>query len=192
MCSKRYHNFISQYSQCLRDYLFNYHIIQNLDNLDNFPLNNDKILSKNDTFYEKTQKLLNIFNEINDEKKNRNIKLLKSDRKNETIYSMCYLQQHNSIAFGLDKKINIYNTKFESIASFSELDGKIAYIKELWDGKFLVVDLHKNVKILELNDYKITLYKKIETKDEKNFVGIGINTKYIICGGDQYLYSAIK
>ena len=180
-------NFISQYSQCLRDYLFNYHIIQNLDNLDNFPLNNDKILSKNDTFYEKTQKLLNIFNEINDEKKNRNIKLLKSDRKNETIYSMCYLQQHNSIAFGLDKKINIYNTKFESIASFSELDGKIAYIKELWDGKFLVVDLHKNVKILELNDYKITLYKKIETKDEKNFVGIGINTKYIICGGDQYL-----
>ena len=75
-------NFISNYSKCLHDYIFNYQVIQNLDNIDKFSLDEDKILSKDDSFSEKTQKLMNIFSEI--ETNNKNIKLIKSYKNKET------------------------------------------------------------------------------------------------------------
>ena len=63
----------------------------------------------------------------------------------------------------------------------------IAYIKELWDGKILVIDLRKTVKILKLDNNVISLESTIETEDERNFVGIGTVNQNIICGGNRYL-----
>ena len=179
--------FINNYSKCLHDYIFNYQVIQNLDNIDKFSFEEDKILNKEDSFNEKTQKLLDIFYEIDNETKKKNIKLIKNYKKDETIYSICFAEKNKYIIFGLEKKINILNTNFDFITSFSKLDGKIAYIRELWDGKILIVDLHKNAKILEIKNDKVSLYKSIETKDVRNFVGIGLSNKAIICGGNQYL-----
>ena len=50
-----------------------------------------------------------------------------------------------------------------------------------------MLDLRKTVKILKLNDNKINLEANIETADERNFVGSGINNKKIICGGLRFL-----
>ena len=50
-----------------------------------------------------------------------------------------------------------------------------------------MLDLRKTVKILKLNDNKINLEANIETADERNFVGSGINNKKIICGGNRFL-----
>ena len=69
----------------------------------------------------------------------------------------------------------------------NSLDNKIAYIDELMDGKILIVDLNKTIKIIEFEAQNPQLYKKVETKDERNFVGIEISNKNIICGGNQYL-----
>ena len=85
------------------------------------------------------------------------------------------------------KKICICDTKLNLITSFSKLDEKIVYIKELLEKQFLFNDLNKNVKILELKDDTISLIESIETKDERNFVGIGLCNNNIICGGIQYL-----
>ena len=180
-------NFINNYSKCLHDYIFNYQVIQNLDNIDKFSFDEGKILNKDDSFNEKTQKLINFFNEVETEINNKNIKLIKSHKNKETIYSMCFCEKNKCIIYGLEKKIEILDTYFNSITSFSKLDNKIAYIRELWDGKILVIDLHKNIKILELKNDNVSLYKSIETKDERNFVGIGLSNKNIVCGGNRYL-----
>ena len=180
-------DFISKYSKCLHDYIFCFQVIQNLDNIENFSFDEEKIIKTEDSFYEKTKKLINIFKEYDNVDSDKNFKLIKSFQRKETIYSMCYSKKYNYIFFGKEKKIEILNSDLDLITSFKELDDKIAYIKELWDDKFLVVDLHKNIKILELKDNKVTLFKSIETKDEKNFVGTGTCTKNIIVGGDQYL-----
>ena len=180
-------DFIFQYSKCLQNYTFSYHIIQNLDNIDKFSFDEKNILNEDDSFDEKTQKIMNIFNEVNNDNKNEKIKILKNMKRDETIYSLCFLKQQESLAFGLERKIDIYDKQFNLITSYIKLEGKIAYIKELWENKFLVVDLSKYVKILELKNNEISLIKSIETKDAKNFVGIGLCTKNIICGGDRYL-----
>ena len=177
---------ISQYSKCLNNYLFNYQIIKNLDNIDNFSFDEKYDLKEDDSFVDKTQKFMDIFEGFNDINKNK-IRIIKNYKKNETIYSICFLEKNKSLAFGLDKKINIYDSKLNLITEFTKLEGKIAYIKELWDNRFLVIDLNKSVKILQLKDDTISLVKSIETKDEKNFVGTGLCTKKIICGGNNYL-----
>ena len=177
---------ISQYSKCLENYLFNYQIIKNLDNIDNFSFDEKYDLKEDDSFADKTQKFMDIFEGFNDINKNK-IRIIKNYKKNETIYSICFLEKNKSLAFGLDKKINIYDSKLNLITEFTKLEGKIAYIKELWDNRFLVIDLNKSVKILQLKDDTISLIKSIETKDEKNFVGTGLCTKKIICGGNNYL-----
>ena len=180
-------DFIFQYSKCLQNYTFSYHIIQNLDNIDNFSFDEKKNLNEDDSFDEKTQKLMNIFSEIDNDNKKEKIRILKNMKIDETIYSLCFLKQQESLAFGLERKIEIYDKQFNLIASYIKLEGKIAYIKELWENKILVVDLSKFVKILELKNNQISLVKSIETKDSKNFVGAGLCTKNIICGGDRYL-----
>ena len=96
-------------------------------------------------------------------------------------------KKNNLIAMGSNKNIELYNSDIKFIQSYELLDDKIAYIYELIDGKFLVVDLNKNIKILEYKDNEIKLYKKIETKEERNFVGIQISNNHIICGGNTYL-----
>ena len=66
-------------------------------------------------------------------------------------------------------------------------DNKIAYIHELRNGNIVVVDLNKIVKILEVKDEKLEIYKKIETLEERNFVVTELANKNIICGGYKYL-----
>ena len=87
---------------------------------------------------------------------------------------------------GLEKKIDLYDKNLKYKTSFSKLDDKIAYIKELWDCKILVIDLRKTVKILKLDNNTITLESTIETADERNFVGIGNSNQNIICVGNRY------
>ena len=90
-------------------------------------------------------------------------------------------------SYGVGKKIDLYDKNLKYITSFDKLDDKIAYIKELWDGKILVIDLKKTIKILKLNNNIITLESTIETADERNFVGFGTTNQNIICGGNRYL-----
>ena len=78
-------NFINDYSKCLHDYIFNYQVIQNLDNIDKFSFNDDKMINKDDSFNEKTQKLINIFSETETQIKTKKIKLIKSNKNKETI-----------------------------------------------------------------------------------------------------------
>ena len=85
------------------------------------------------------------------------------------------------------KKIALIDLKFNLVSSNNIFDGKIAYISELKDGKVVVIDLDKFVKIVEINDNKLEIHKKIETREESNFVGIEISNKKIICGGDNFL-----
>ena len=176
--------FINRYKKCLHNYVFNYQIIQNLDFIDSFQINGENIINEEDSFSEKTSKLLKIFDETT---KTKNIKLIKKFESKETIYSLSFLKGKNLIVMGLEKKIDLYDDKLNFITSFSNLDGKIAYIKELWDDKILVIDLNPRIKILEIKDNQITLFKSIITKDERNFVGTGLSNNNIICGGDRYL-----
>ena len=96
---------------------------------------------------------------------------------NEPVYSMRFLEKNKYILMGLKKKINLYDQKLKYISSFSQLEDVLAYIKELWDGKILVVDSRKTVKILKLNDNKIYLEANIETADERNFGEAELITK---------------
>ena len=78
-------DFIFQYSKCLQNYTFSYHIIQNLDNIDNFSFDEKKNLNEDDSFDEKTQKLMNIFSEIYNDNKKEKIRILKNMKIDETI-----------------------------------------------------------------------------------------------------------
>ena len=93
---------------------------------------------------------------------------------------MCFLEKHQSLVLGLEKKIDLYDKKLTYKTSFSKLDGKIAYIKELWNGKILIIDLTKKIKILKLDNNEINLESSIETADKKNFVGIGLSNQWKI------------
>ena len=165
--------------------IYNYHIIKNLENISNFSLD-ENIINENDSFYEKTIKLLKIFNNINNQNNNK-IKLINSNKLDETVYSLCFLKKYNLIAMGLDKKINLYDLELTFISSNKILENKIAYISELMDGKIIAADLNKVIKIMKIKDGNLEIYKKIETKEDKNFVVIEISNKSIICGGNQYL-----
>ena len=166
--------------------IYNYQVIKNLGNIIDFNFEEINI-NKNDSFSEKTKKILKIFDSFDVQtEQNKNIKLVKNVKNDETIYSLCYLKKHNLIAMGLDKKINLVDFEFNIITS-QILDDKIAYIKELNDGKIVAVDLNKFVKILQIKEGKLEIFKTIETKEERNFVVEELSNKNIICGGDQYL-----
>ena len=64
--------------------------------------------------------------------------------------------------------------KFNIVSENNIQDDKAAYIGELKDGKIVVVDLNKYVKIIEVKDEKLEIYTKIESKELKNFVLIEI------------------
>ena len=178
-----FNEIINQYSKKV----FNYQIFHNLDIISNFSIEAN-IIKSNDSFLDKTQKIINLLKKIdNTIVKNKTIKLLKNVTIEETIYSLCFLKKHNLIAMGMDKKINLVDSNFNTISSNKIFDDKIAYIFEQLDGKIVVVDLNKIVKILQIKDEKLEIYKKIESKEDKNFVGIELSNKKIICGGDQYL-----
>ena len=167
--------------------LFNYQIIKNLQNIENCNLTEHSINSE-DSFSEKTKKLLTIFDTIeNKSNDNKAIKLIKNINTKEIVYSLCFLKKSNLIAIGLEKKINLMDLQFNIISSNNLLDDKISYISELKDGKIISVDLNKYIKILEVKNEKLEVYKKIESKEESNFVGIELSNKNIICGGNQYL-----
>ena len=76
---------ISQYSKCLNNYLFNYQIIKNLDNIDNFTFDEKYDLKEDDSFVDKTQKFMDIFEGFNDINKNK-IRIIKNYKKNETTF----------------------------------------------------------------------------------------------------------
>ena len=173
---------------CYSKGIYNYEIIYNLKNITDFKLDDILFINSKDSFPDKTEKILKFFNMFDEEYiSHRKIQLIKNVKMEETIYSLCYLKKHNIIAMGLDKKINLIDLKFNLVSSNEILDGKIAYIYELKDGKIAVVDLNKFIKILEIKDGKLAIYKKIESKEEKNFVITELSNKNIICGGDQYL-----
>ena len=178
-----FNEIINQYSKNV----YNYQIIKNLGNISNFSFD-EKIIKSNDSFLEKTQKIINIINKIEkNNEKTKSIKLLKNVKIEETVYSLCFLKKHSLIAMGMDQKINLVDSNFNIISSNKILDGKIAYIYEKLDGKLLVVDLNKYIKILQIKDGKLEIFKKVESKENQNFVGIELSNNKIICGGDQYL-----
>ena len=205
---KTYYNlckdFINNYDNENR----NYEKIENVNKIICSDIVNDIdiIINEKTSLYDKFNKII----EINDIIKNKNIeennnketktiifgdqsknkqiiKLKQNINMEETVYSLCYLKKNNLIAMGKNKVVEFYDLSLSLINSYNSLDNKIAYINELMDGKILIVDLNKIIKIVEFVDKKPQLYKKVETKDEGNFVGIEISNKNIICGGDQYL-----
>lgn len=167
--------------------LFNYQIIKNIQNIEHFNLTEHSINSE-DSFSEKTKKLLKIFEKIENKSiDSKAIKLIKNINTKEIVYSLCFLKKSNLIAIGLEKKINLMDLQFNIVSSNNLLDDKISYISELKDGKIVSVDLNKYINILEVRNEKLEIYKKIESKEESNFVGIELSNKNIICGGNQYL-----
>ena len=209
--------YINKYYHICNDFINNYDIkkrnfekIENMNNIisDDIINNIDIIINENICLSDKFNKIIEINyliqngklkednNKLNEKKstnKNNNqiIKLNKNINMDSTVYSLCYLKKNNFIAMGKDRLVEFYNLNLEFINSFNLLDNKIAYISELMNGKILIVDLVKTVKIVEFEGQKPQLYKKIETKENRNFVGIEISNNDIICGGRQYL-SIIK
>ena len=136
-----YNNEIKIYNEIINIYSenkYNYQIIINLKNLTYFSFDEDYI-DKNESFYEKTEKILNIL-KILKKQNTLNIKLINNIEINEKVYSLCYLKKNNLIAMGSNKKIELYDSDIKFIQSYDLLDNKIAYIYELFDGKILVVD----------------------------------------------------
>ena len=126
---------------------------------------------------------------INESKKNINqkIKLIKSIEKKQKVECFCYLEKSNKIALGVAAAIDFYDLNFCFLFSYNVSSNVVLYISELMDGKILYCESSKSIYILKIKDKKIELYKKIETKDEFNFVGIEISNKKIICGGNNNL-----
>ena len=205
---KKYYNlcndFINNYDIKNR----NYEKIENMRNIISSDIINDIniIINERTSLYDKFNKILEINDIIKNRKIERNtnkelktitfgdkneikqiIKLKKCINMNETVYSLCYLKKNKLIAMGKNRLVEFYDLNFSLINSYNSLDYKIAYINELMDGKILIVDLNKTIKIVEFAEQKPQLYKEVETKDKRNFVGIEISNNNIICGGDQYL-----
>ena len=89
---------INQYSKNL----FNYQIIKNFDL-------NDNLFDIKDSFSQKTRKILNIFNNMDNQSiENKSINLIKNIELKETVYSLCFLKKHNLIVIGLEKKLNLW------------------------------------------------------------------------------------
>ena len=92
----------------------------NMGTLLKFPLN-DFLRKKNNDINNinlKESTKLNISKEIFNEPINvvkeqnsKNIKLLKEFKLTETIYSICFLEKHQSLVLGLEKKIDLYDKK---------------------------------------------------------------------------------
>ena len=163
---------------------YNYQIIKNLENIVNFSLDDDTIKS-DDSFSVKTEKILNIVNRIEN---NPKIKLIKNLKMKETVYSLCYIKKYNLIALGLDKRVVLIDLSYKIISSNQLFENKIAYIHELKNGKIVVVNLNKFVKILQVNDDgKLDILESVETEEEKNFVITELENENIICGGNKYL-----
>ena len=173
----------SQYSK----ETYNYQVIQNLRNITDFSFEEININSK-ESFSQKTKNILRIFDKFDAQNsKKKGIKLIKKIVVDESIHSLCYLKKHNLIAVGLNKKIILFDSKFNIKSTNKILDDKITYINELSDGKIVVANLNKYINILEIKEGKFEIYKTIETKEEKNNVVSEISNKNIICGGYQYL-----
>lgn len=105
----------------------------------------------------------------------------------EIVYSLCYLKHHKLYALGLYNKIYFYDTSFKLKIKSNLLENQVSYIYELKNGKILVTDYSKTIKLLNVNENNISLYEKLETKNTTNFVGIELNNDKIICGGKEYL-----
>ena len=205
---KKYYNlcndFINNYDIKNR----NYEKIENMNNIinSNIKYDIDIIINEKTSLYDKFNKILEINDIIKNKKIEENtnkepktitsinkkentqiIKLKKCINMDETVYSLCYLKKNKLIAMGQNKLVEFYDLNFSLINSYNSLDNKIAYINELMDGKILIVDLNKTIKIVEFAEQKPQLYKEVETKDKRNFVGIEISNNNIICGGGQYL-----
>ena len=95
------------------------------------------------------------------------------------------------IVSGAPKSIELYDLNLKFINSF-KLSASVHYISELREGKFLVNEASSNVKIFEVKERKVQLYKTIETFDADNFIGIELENKSIICGGLNKYLSVIE
>ena len=205
---KKYYNlcndFINNYDIKNR----NYEKIENMNNIicKDIIYDIDIIINENISLYDKFNKIIEINDIIKNKKieentnkepkiitfgdKNDNKQIIKLKRNismNGIVNCLCYLKKNNLIAMGKDKLVEFYDLNLSLINSYNSLDNRIVYINELMDGKILIVDLNKTIKIVEFEEQKPQLYKKVETKDESNFVGIEISNNNIICGGGQYL-----
>lgn len=119
---------------------------------------------------------------------NKNFLLEKKIKLENIAYSICYLKSNNLIAFGMEKKIVLYDLLFNFQNSYNFLDDIVSYIYELNDGKILVTETNNTIKILEIINKNIIIIDKIiKTNEEKNFVGIELLNKKLIIGGDNYL-----
>jgi len=76
---------------------------------------------KEDFSKEKFNEPINVIKEKN----SKNIKLLKEFKLTGTIYSICFLEKHQSLVLGLEKKIDLYDKKLTYKTSFYKLDDKI-------------------------------------------------------------------
>jgi hypothetical protein len=110
---------------------------------------------------------------------------------NEIAYSLCYLKHHKLYALGLYNKIIFCDINFLPKIVSNLFEKQVSYIYELKNGKILVTDYSKVIKILAFKENDVELYEKFETKNITNFVGLELNNNLIICGGKQYL-SIIK
>jgi len=128
------------------------------------------------------------FTNIDSNNKYNNMFLLEKKLKLEdTVYSICYLKNHKLIALGMENEIVLYDLLFNFQISYDSLDYKVSYIYEINDGKILLTDLNRTIKILKIINKDILLDKVIETKDDRNFVGIELLNKKIITRGKNYL-----
>ena len=105
----------------------------------------------------------------------------------EKVYKLSYLKAHQLYAMGLNKKINFYDTDFNLKMTTNILDDIVSCIYELKNGKILVTDYSKTVKILEIKDKEVKIYSNLESENQKNFIGIELSKGKIICGGTKYL-----
>lgn len=118
-------------------------------------------------------------------------KLIKEIKQNQPYFSLCYLKKSNMIVLGAQKSIELYDLNLKFINSFN-LPAKVHYLSELRDGKIIVIEASSYVKIFEVKERKVQLYKKIQTYDEDNFIGIELENKSIACGGLHKYLSIIE
>mgnify|MGYP002624551294 CR=1 FL=1 len=210
--------YMNKYYNICNDFINNYDFknrniekIENMNNIINEDIISDidLIINENISLSDKFNKIIEIndliqyvnlkednnnkFNEKKSMKKNNNqiIKLIKNINMDNKVSSLCYLKKNNIIAMGKYKKVEFYNLNLDLINSYNSLDNLISYISELNNGKILIVQYNNVINILEFKGQNPQLYKKIETNESNNFVGIEISNSNIICGGSEYL-SIIK
>ena len=198
--------YMENYYSICDSYINNYNIKnRNYENTENFNniICNDIINDINKIINDKNiGNKLNKIIDINNKIKNINsndilvienqiinakcIKLSKQIDQNNIGYILRYLEKNNRIGIGKDQSLELYDLDLNLINRYIT-DNLVVYIYELMDKKILLVENNNNIKILNYENNILSLYTNIETKEDKNFVGIEISNKFIICGGYQYL-----